>query len=261
VTRRRYAASVTLVLSFGGAVTAACTSHHAADQAPPPTSAGYAARSAEDILQSARATALRSGSVAYQRSVLSDQSRGKSAVDVSGIAGVSIGIQALLPPRGRVETVVVDGVAYTKGDRPGLRGAGLPERVVPLLADRWWSVVAANPAYRGVAHLVTLPALLAEVTRIDLRTLQREVADRRYVRVTGSLSGSPASNIAIEVSIAEPHLIRSVTRTNLASGDVTTWEFSNWEKPLVVERPVTEFACGALLCRDGAGRRVPLRLS
>ena len=215
------------------------------------------------------AAAMASGSFHYQ-SVSSGTSGGASGTETeSGDAGRGEGVQFMTSAFGDSEVIVVDSMAYMRGNATMLENMfGYTLGEAAPFVSRWIAFSPSDSLYRAVAADVTVDSLWGDPSLSPPDQLPQ---NPESVSGLSTVSGSPSQSVryvlhgtneaakasysgteTIVFSTNDPHLPSlltehlSTTSTQGASTDTTRVTFSHWGEPVTVSAPAATIPFSAL---------------
>jgi hypothetical protein len=212
-------------------------------------SAGATSRSAIQLLLTARSAAAGESSLHY---VATTETTGV-AVTISGEVAASEGEQTIVarvPGHvGHVTVALVAGVAYFKGDEPGLADfMRLPQAVAIKFANQWISLARTDAAYASVASGLTTASALSQIAiskplSLDGTTKKQGQA---VLAVKGFDSGTPpgaskrvTASVMLYLATHGRHLPVSYTASEMLDDkrQSQSVSFSSWGRPVKVTAP------------------------
>jgi hypothetical protein len=236
------------------AVTAALLSAQLAGSAR----AGATGRSASQLLLAARSAAAGESSLHY---VATTETTGVS-VTISGEVAAFGGEQTIVARKsghvGRVTVALVAGVAYFKGDEPGLADfMGLPQAVAVKFANQWISLGPTDAAYASVAAGLTTASVLGQIPISKPLSLHgtTKKQGQAVLAVKGFDSGTPpgASRrvtvpVILYLAAHGRHLPVLYTASATLNGkrQSQSVSFSRWGRPVKVTAPSSALPVSSL---------------
>lgn len=216
------------------------------------SSGGLSGKTAAQVLAlaNAAATAKRSVHLASTTSVA-----GQSQTSIYDVS-TSQGIQTLSGSTGSSTVIVVNGVAYQKGDAAFLQKAeGFPASAASELAGRWISFKPGDNGYQQISSGDTLSSALTEATPTGTLTLLKptSVDGQAAVGVTGGLAADAAQSgvtgtEVLYVAEDAPHLPIQVVLhvTQAGQPGSATVTFSHWGESVNETAPTAAVPISAL---------------
>jgi len=212
-------------------------------------SVGATDRSASQLLLAARSAAAREPSLHY---VATTETTGVS-VTISGEVAAFGGEQTIVArvsgQIGHVTVALVAGVAYFKGDEPGLAAfMGLPQAVAVKFANQWISVGATDAAYASVAAGLTTESVLGQIPISKPLSLHGTTKEQgqAVLAVKGFESGSPPGTtkrvtapVLLYLSAHGRHLPVLYTASAILNRkrQSQSVSFNSWGRPVKVTAP------------------------
>ena len=228
--------STTTVPGWGSSVVP-----HGAPSSPAVTSASPAPvglPSAGALVAKAMANALASGWAHIDVTTTS----GASTVEVSDDVGLTSGRQVVTANGARAEALLVDGVAYARGDATSVSSYfGVPAPEAALIAGQWASFTQHDQGYPEVASRLALSSVLTEDAltgpyRLGAPTV---VDGQRVVPVSGIISEVGRGPIGLGTLYITPGsgTLPVELDTATSAGTKTEVRYSRWGAAVVLTAP------------------------
>ena len=212
-------------------------------------------KTAAQVVSEATAAANKAGAVHY----VLKATQGTQTETITGDALNSGGRQEITLGALHIQVVVVNGVAYAKGNSQSLNTMmGIITAQASKYADKWIAVHTSDSLYNGISQAVVLDTALAQLTPGGTLKLTgtKTLQGRQAIGVHGGLPGPSQTGVTgsttLYVATSKPTLplgfsenATSKTSTGTQHG-VDTGTFSNWGVRVHLQAPTDTVAFSSI---------------